>query len=470
MNRFVALILFSCLLLAPWLASALSDKEAAKIGRETYEQVTARIPVYADDELSEYVAEVGQRLVAASDEPDQTFIFTLLDSPDINAFATPGGYIYINRGLIAYLQSEAQLAAVLAHEIAHITARHATRQRRAQTASNVAAGLVAILTGSGEVGEATALWGGAAVRGYGRDMELEADGLGARFMAKAGYNPQAVIEVLGLLKDHQRQEALRARESGEKRQTYHGLFATHPRHDTRLREVVSGAGDLLERGDGEKGTMTFRMVTDGLVWGRNFAAPEPDNRFSHEELRFRFDYPEGWTFREEDERIFGTGPEGKATLTLEIRSRTLAPPATFIRQTLGIHPLGKSQSVSPAGLRGHTGLIPGADDAPDKRLAVIYFGRRAFVFTGEPDGPELTAQLDDSFLRIIGSFAPLSRAMLANRDPQRIRYVKATEGTTFAALSDHLDLGEYGEAELRLINGYYPAGEPKAGEWIKIIR
>src|SRR5690606_19871498 len=99
-------------------------------------------------------------------------------------------------------------------EIAHVTARHASRQQRAQTTSNVAAGLLAILSRSGEVGEATALWGAATVRGYGRDMELEADGIGAQTMAKAGYDSSAIIEVLSLLKDHERFEKQRARDAG----------------------------------------------------------------------------------------------------------------------------------------------------------------------------------------------------------------------------------------------------------------
>jgi predicted Zn-dependent protease len=460
-----------CLLIAlPARAFFMSADKEAEIGRELYEKITSQMAVYEEPELNAYLERVGDRLVAQTERADEDFTFTIIDSPDINAFATPGGYVYVNRGLIGYLQSEAQLAAVVAHEIAHVTARHAARQKRARTTSNIAAGLLAILSRSGEVGEATALWGEATVRGYGRDMELEADGLGAKFLARAGYRPQAMIDVITLLKDNERFEKRRASESGRETQTYHGLFATHPRNDQRLREVVSSAGDILEA-EGETNATAFRIATDGLVWGENFQAkPRKKNRYYHEGLRFRFDYPENWQFTESEGTIVGQRADGSGELHLAIHTRTLAPPAQFIKDSLGIPFIRKSQPFSQGHLQGHTGLIPGKDGAPDKRLAVIYYNRHAYVFTGEVRDTGNREVLDDEFLQIIGSFAPLSRAQLSNREPERIHYVKATDNTTFAQLARYLKLGRYGEEQLRLINGYYPVGEPEAGEWIKIIR
>jgi len=450
-----------------WPALASSAKED-KIGREIYDQITAQIPVYNDPAFNDYVSAVGQKLAAHSDRPDIDFTFTVLDSPDINAFATPGGYVYINRGLVTYMKSEAQLAAVLAHEIAHITARHAARQQRAQTTTNVAATVLAVLSRSGDVGEATALWGTAAVRGYGRDMELEADSLGAKFMASAGYDRSAVIEVLSLLKDNERFEKRRARETGREARTYHGLFATHPRSDTRLQQVVKEASSSAR---GEKGELPFRLATDKLVWGQNFqASHERDNRYVDEQRLFRFDYPEGWSFSAGPNGVIeGAASDGQGSLSLSLMARTTEAPAQFIKNRLGIHPLRKAESFSQFGMPGQTGLADG-DDGRDARLAVIYYGRAAVVFRGQA-APDADAKaLDEAFLSIIRSFAPLSPRQLGNREPQRIRYVKATSDTTFAALASHLHLGPYGEDTLRLINGYYPRGEPSPGEWIKIIR
>ncbi|MAT50643.1 MAG: peptidase M48 [Porticoccaceae bacterium] len=449
-------------LLAPFSMSMSESKEAA-IGKEIYDKILAEMPIYNDDKLVTYVRRVGAKLASHSDEPDRNFTFTVIDSPDINAFATPGGYIYINRGLIGYLRSEAELAAVLAHEIAHVTANHSARQQRAQTTSNVAAGLLAILTGSGEVGEATALWGAATVRGYGRDMELEADAIGAKTMTRAGYNSSAIIDVLSLLKDHERFEKRRARESGREPKTYHGLFATHPRNDQRLAEII----DTTSK-SGERGTIPFRIATDGLIWGRNFSVPEKKpNRYYDDNRAFRFDYPQGWQTKSTGTGVSVTAPEG-AVLTLDIRQRTVQPPDQFIKNQLGIPFLRKNQGFVQHGMPAHTGLIP-TEGSPDQRLAVIYYERGAYVFQGQAPKNARGHDLDDTFLAIIRSFAPVAQR-LSGMEPQRIHYVKATARTTFAALARHLRLGKYGEEELRLINGYYPRGEPAEGDWIKIIR
>ena len=129
------------------------------IGEEMHQQIMDQGASYDDPELLAYVNEIGQRLVKASDTPDDTFTFTVIDSPDINAFATPGGFIYINRGLLAYLDNEAELAGVLAHEIGHVTARHAARQKTANVANQVIAATAYILTGSGELADASTMYG-----------------------------------------------------------------------------------------------------------------------------------------------------------------------------------------------------------------------------------------------------------------------------------------------------------------------
>ena len=215
-------------LLASPAIRVFAESSDQKTGRELHEKILQEMPVITDGKLADYVKKVGLRVAKTSDTPDLEFTFTLLDDPGINAFATPGGYIYINRGLITYLNSEAQLAAVLAHEVGHITERHHARKNRAQAGSQITSVILAVLTRSNEVGEASGLWGASLVQGYGRDMELEADEKGAQFLYRAGYPPQAMIEVVSLLKDHERLEKMRAKASGKKTQTYHGLFCLPP--------------------------------------------------------------------------------------------------------------------------------------------------------------------------------------------------------------------------------------------------
>lgn len=467
----LSLLICLSLCFIPASGSLAAKKSEPSTSKEMHEEILANMPIYDDGKVSEYVNSVGQRIVKHAKDAKGSFTFTVIDLPDINAFAIQDGYIYINRGLITYLKSEAQLAAVLAHEVGHVTAKHHARQKRAKFGSNLAAGLLAVLTRSAEVGEASALWGASLVSGYGREMELEADELGGEYLYSANYDPQAMIEVVSLLKDHERLEKKRAQESGKKTQTYHGLFATHPRNDKRLREVVSKAGTLPQAANAEKNITPFRLATDGMIWGKNFTKKEtPEHRFQHNKLAFRFDYPEDWEFTDGGALISGQNKEGNIKLNLQIKARTLDPPDQYIKKQLGIPLVKKSEPIVQAKLKGHTGFVPMANGLPDQRLVVLYYSRRAYVFRGEILEGADEKVANEQFLKIIGSFRPVSRRSLSARKPKTIHYVKATPSTTFASLGKYLKLGKYGEQELRIINGYYPAGEPHPGEWIKIIQ
>ena len=467
-------------LLASPAIRVFAESSDQKTGRELHEKILQEMPVITDGKLADYVKKVGLRVAKTSDTPDLEFTFTLLDDPGINAFATPGGYIYINRGLITYLNSEAQLAAVLAHEVGHITERHHARKNRAQAGSQITSVILAVLTRSNEVGEASGLWRASQVQGYGLDMELEADEKGAQFLYRAGYPPQAMIEVVSLLKDHERLEKMRAKASGKKTQTYHGLFASHPRNDQRLREVINKAGTLPQTLSAETNVVPFRLATEGMVWGQNIDSQEkPKNRYQNATLGFLIDYPEGWVFSSHSNALKSHNADNTARMDLSMANRTTEPPELFIKKQLAIPLLKKSESFVQAGLRGHTGLIPGkktpASTTPDQRLAVIYYGRLAYIFKGEillkDDSSAVDKkQANDDFMSIIKSFRPISRRALQAQQAFTIHYVKATANTTFAALANHLKLGKFGEEELRIINNYYPTGEPKPGEWIKIIR
>jgi len=466
----------------------MSDKKAARIGRELYEEVTAKIPVISDKKISAYVDKVGQNIARHSDEPDDKYTFTVLDSPEINAFASPGGYVYINRGLLAYMNSESQLAAVLGHEVAHITAEHAASQQLAQTGSSIVASILAILTRSTEVGDATAQWGAASVKGYGRDMELEADALGNQFLNRAGYNPDAMITIISQLKAHERYTKKRSAEAGKKAQTYHGLFASHPRNDKRLREMLKTSASDDDKTNNKitanVDSGRFRVATHGLAWGNNSSLKKKvPNRFYHDKLRFQFDYPEGWAFKEQGLVIDGENENKSAQLSVNIKARTLDSPRNFIKKSLGISFIKKSEDLLINGLKAHTGIIPAnpattKNGAKEQRLIVIYYGRKAYIFRGTvrtgrlSDKPDAKASqsYDRDFLGIASSFKPRSIRELQNQKPQAIYSVKAKVGATYARLAQHLGLGRYGVDHLRLINGDYPRGEPVTGQWIKIIR
>jgi predicted Zn-dependent protease len=452
--------------------SAFAEKKEPSNGHEMHEEIIGNMPI-VEGKLADYVKKVGQRIASNLTDSKETFTFTVIDSPDINAFAIEDGYVYINRGLITYLKSEAQLAAVLAHEVGHVTANHHGRGKRAQIGSTVVSSILAVLTRSRDVGEASALWGASFVSGYGREMELEADELGGRYLFQSGYDPQAMIEVISVLKDHERLEKKRAQESGKKAQTYHGLFSTHPRNDKRLREVVSKSGKLPKKLDAEKNITPFRVATEGMIWGKSYKPNKtPENAYQNDNLAFQIYFPKEWSHTSNTNSnplVVAKNADNNVRMKVTVMARTLDTPDQFIKKQLNIPLIKKAESFIQSRLSGHTGFVPEKNGA-DQRIAVIYYGRRAYIFRGEIDSNVDGKQANKDLLNIIRSFRPISKRSLATQKPKTIHYVKATKNTSFSRLAKHLKIGKYGEDELRIINGYYPVGEPKPGEWIKLIR
>ena len=225
----------------------ISESQEIQMGRKYNAQILKQNPIYQDQSLQSYVQSIGESLAAISHRPNLIYRFTVLDSPDINAFALPGGYIYINRGLMAYLSSEEELAAVLGHEIGHVTARHSVRQYSQSQLMGVLSTAIEINSGR-TAGNLANLASGALLSGYGRDMELEADDLGAQYIYQEGYSAQGMYEVLSVLKDQEIYSKKIAEQRGQEPKSYHGVFASHPSNDRRLQEVLNNVSVSYKQG------------------------------------------------------------------------------------------------------------------------------------------------------------------------------------------------------------------------------
>lgn len=442
----------------------MSERAELDKGKELHEEMLKETPVYQDPALNAYVNKVGQKLASISHRSDITYTFTIVDSPDINAFALPGGYVYINRGLLTFLTSEAQLAAVLGHEIGHITARHAVRQQTAGRTSNIlstaAAVASVVATGTTVLGETASLFGGALVKGYGREMELEADGLGAEYLMKAGYDPGAMVEVIGVLKNHEDF----MKKTANRGPAYHGLFASHPRNDARLKEAVSKAGTLPAQQVLAADNSEFRSETVGLVIGpslQNLSGTEARNRYYQTLLNYTLVLPEAWQRAETPTTLTATAPDSAGTLKVEaVRLQQAKEPRLFVRENLGIPDLQQSEQLAQFGLEGYTGIRPDTKE----RIAVIYYGQRAFILTGATTN----AELDGPILQSIRSFRPIARNEGIFANPVAVDWIQADGRITYAALARQSRIPQFPEETLRLMNGDYPAGEPKAGQWVKV--
>jgi len=438
----------------------MSESAELEKGRELHAEMLQQNPIYQDPELQAYVEKVGQKMAAVSHRPELDYVFTIIDSPDINAFALPGGFVYVNRGLLTYLNSEAQLAAVLGHEIGHVTARHAVRQQTAARSANAASIALIFATGV-DLRETTSLISGALISGYGRDMELEADSLGAEYLSKAGYDPLAMVQVIEVLKNH---EDFTKRTSNRTAVSYHGLFASHPRNDTRLQEVVGKAAELSDRQASEEDPVVFREQITGLIVGpspQNAAGGDQRNRYYQSLFNYTLLLPEGWSKQETTTTMTSASVDGSSMIKVEAqRLQQSKEPRLFIRENLGIENLQQSEPLSQFGLSGFTGINPESSE----RVAVLYYGPRAFILTAKA-GEGIS---DELLMESVRSFRPIARNETLFANPVQISYIQADGKITYADLARQTRLPEHQEDMLRLLNGDYPFGEPAAGQWVKV--
>ncbi len=463
---------FQCIATALLLCAgvfAYADSEV-EAGQKLHEELLLTERFYQDEALSAYVNEIGQKLAANSDWPEIDYHFFVVDSGDINAFALPGGYIYVNRGLINYLTSEAQLAGVLAHEIAHVTRHHHDRRDSTNTMGNVAAFMASLITMNSGVGDAVSIWNNARVSGFGRDMELEADKYGAEYLYRTGYDPEAMIEVLGILKDHETFMNREARNAGGQ-STYHGVFASHPRGDARLKEVVAQAGLLLP-GEEFQGRDDYRTTVDGVVFGRssNSNAPPGKARYVHKGLAVTFTYPDDWNRTTSGSTISVASRSGDIELKLEVA--TIADNELTAEEMLlarySVDELLNASEHSPIYEEetAITGFIQFG--ALVQRVAATKLGSNAYYFSTVLPG-NADDETDQLQLEIMASFRQASQQDLPPDRELQVYYQRLEPGETFLDLARTSVLGQEAEAYLRLINGYYPAGEAQPGTWMKLV-
>ncbi|WP_341305447.1 M48 family metalloprotease [Pseudomonas sp. TMP25] len=448
----------------------MSEQQELDLGQRYNQQILKENPRYADEQLQAYVQRVGERVAKNSHRNQLTYQFTVVDSPDINAFALPGGYIYIHRGLLAYLSSEAELAAVLGHEVGHVTARHSVQQQSQSTAWGLLGQAVAIGTGVGAAADITGALGNAFVRGYGRDMELEADGLGAQYLARSGYDPQAMIEVVKVLKNQEDFARDQAAERGDAQPAggYHGVFDTHPDNDRRLQQVV-GPARALATGQQEVNREAFLKRLEGLPFGESAdTGMRRGQRFYHGGLNFTLAFPQGWNLLNRPDALIGHSADQQAfvALTLEDNPQNL-PPLELLRQRVGGQRLVAGVELQQAGLKGYSAVIAGN---AAKRVAIIQHGAQVYLFVAAVRGRASLESYDEQFLSVINSFRPMTGAERKEVKPLRLHMVKVKPGQTLEALANNSKLPGDAVKALRLLNNLYPSGQPRAGDWLKVVR
>ncbi|MBP9823913.1 MAG: M48 family metalloprotease [Thermoanaerobaculia bacterium] len=402
-----------------------SEAREIEMGREADREISAQMRVVDDPVLQAYVSEVGLRLAAKSERPHLPWAFKVMDDPAVNAFALPGGFIYVTRGILGHLSSEAELAGVLGHEIGHVTAQHSVNQMSKQQLAQ--GGLLLGMIVAPEVAQAADLATvglGALFLKYGRDDERQADDLGLRYMSGTGFEVRELPKVFALL------GKVGAAEGGGRVPNW---LSSHP--DPGDREARSMAL-IAERAypSGEVAGQSYLQRMDGLPFG-----PDPrlgffeQGVFYHPQLAFEVRLPEGWKSANESSRIVALHPDKIAMVELRVaEGATAAEAAGSFAAKQGIAVTARD-SARPHGLtaeridfavtRSQGGSLPG-------RAHFVELGGKVFALYGlavAERWPEVAGAIDAT----LTSFAPLRDAARLAARPQEIELVLLPAAMSF---------------------------------------
>ena len=318
-------------------ALAQSGKGTAKqsaSARKAHDQILKAYGLYENQALQDYVSQVGQRVASKSELPNAEWKFVVLDDDSINAFTTGCCFIYVHRGLLTHLNSEAELASVLGHEVAHVTARHPQERMTRGIFATLAATAAAIYTGSGAVADLANLGAQAWMQGYGRENELEADRLGLQYATRAGYRPESMGEVFEMFRRGERFEIDQARAEGREPRIYHGLFSSHPAPDKRAVQAAKVSANLEDgpAGGWFEGREEYLRQIDGMTYGSSRAQGIlRGNRLYHAELGITVAFPRAWTVENQRDRLLAYTPRRDTIMQITLRDY---PPTQSPREFL----------------------------------------------------------------------------------------------------------------------------------------
>ena len=446
----------------------LSEAEEISQGRQLHPSVIEQYGVYDDPNLQSYVNAIGQQLAANSHRAHLKFNFTILDSPDINAFALPGGYIYITRGIMAYLSNEAELAGVLGHEIGHVTARHSVRQQSGQFASGLLNVIIAATTGNQSLGNLSNQLGTGIIRGYGRKHELEADRLGAQYLHKSAYNPEIMLDVIAVLKDQELYEKALAKKQNRPAKIYHGVYSTHPKNDERLQTVIRAAKNLSPVQYRDENQTTYFDLIDGMTWGQSAdQGVLLKNRFMHANLGFAIQFPSRWQITNNPNSLFARDPDSGALTQLNLKTLQKGENSiALLKRLTNNNKLSVRQTdygaTAPAQVQKDGKTQPA-------RISAIKLDNQQVLFIVGTSAKEEFAAIDLELLAINDSFTRLSDQQIKNIKTPILKIVDVKAGEKFVSLASRSAINQDAESILRLLNRAYPDGAITASRKLKVI-
>ncbi len=454
-----------------------SIEDDVKLGKEENGKIVKEFGgAYESRRLQGYIDFIGRNLASHAEFQQFQYHFTVLNTPVVNAFALPGGYVYVTRGLLALASNEAELAGVMAHEIGHVNARHTAERMAAAQVSQL--GLLAGAIGAaalglpGEVmqlGQSVAV---AAIQSYSRSQELEADTLGIRYMSRAGYDPQGMVTFLSTLREQSMVEAQMQGLPPGKVDEYN-IMATHPRTIERVEQAMKEAAAARPPSpriardsylDNIDGLMFGDDPKDGIVRGR---------LFQHPGLRFQFRVPEGFRIVNGQTKVVARNNGGAAIIFDSAPIKGSQSMAGYLQnEWTPKTQLKDVETLTINGTEAASGWVRGrSDDGTVIDLRGVAIRRSAnsvyrFLFvTPASQSQSLSRPLRETTY----SFRTLTQAEASRIQALRLLIVPARKGDTIAALARNLPYDKYNDAWFRLLNDLKPGEGLKAGQRIKVV-
>jgi predicted Zn-dependent protease len=456
---------------------AYSVEDDIKLGKTEHPKlVEAFGGEYANGRLQRYVDGIGRKLARHTEFQQFPYQFTLLNTPIVNAFALPGGFVYASRGLLALASNEAELAGVLAHELGHVNARHTAERLSATQAAQVAVGLGAILAAAAglpagnvaQMGQSIAML---SIQSYSRSQEFEADTLGVRYMSKADYDPDAMVSFLSTLREQSQVEA-KALGLPPGSVDQFNMLSTHPRTIDRVVAATENA-NVRRTKTMRSGRKTYLRQIDGMLFGDD---PSQGivfgNTFTHPPLRFRFDVPEGYRIQNDPQQVVAQSRAGHALVFDMGRRQGRQGLDQYIVQSWA--PKAKLRDFRSYRLQGMPVTTAWAPARTRRGDVVVRFAAIAgddnSVYRFMMVSPNAAAKAGERDLsQTVGRFRRLTKREAESIKPLTLKVRSVAKGDTIELLSRGFPYGAENPTWFRVFNDMGPKQRLQAGRAVKVV-
>lgn len=463
--------------LAILVSGCMSTEQAAQLGGQEHPKILASYGgTYAERGLDGYVAQVGGTLAANTGQPGTRYTFTLLNTPVVNAFALPGGYVYITRGILALANSEAELAGVIGHEIGHVTGNHTAKRYNQSVLAGVGSAVIGMATGSSDLARLAQTSSQLYLMSYSRDQEYESDTYGVRYMKAAGYDP---YEMGDFLNEMGAQQGLHAQIAGQQYDASRvDFFSTHPNSGDRAARAYQMAKtpEGYTRGQLPSKQSAYFSAIDGMLYGDD---PQQGyvrgRRFSHPIMRFTFEAPQGFRLMNQPNAVVGQGPSG-AQFQFDSAGdyRQGSSLTGYVSQTWGPSMKVAVKNVRSGSVNGipiavGTARANASGGQVDVRFVAFQYSStqvfRMIVVTPVKATSSLSGGIDG----MVSSFRRLSSSEAAKLKPLRLKIVTVQRGDSVSSIARHMAFDDYREARFRVLNGMSSSDGLQAGQRVKIV-